>query len=381
MAIPALAIVAVAAAYALAGKKKPGPDAAADDAKIKIKLVKSGDVSKIKDALGDAVKEFTNEEIRAAVAENGVEAAAVALEEVAKRRKKRRRGRKKPRPEKKMRAATPAAAAKALRQYLRGGGNFGTKSNPSRKVSRYQRRMGMAEKERDGIVGPKTRRRAKKYGVVLPLRGAAATSERARNQNRATIDFANNMALQDGSEKSAGEIKAEEDGHDKKQRRKRKRPKAAALALRTYLKKKGANFGSKRKRSRKVRRLQKKMRKIKADGIVGPKTRRRAKALGVRLPRRRKTGAAVAPKPAPQPRPDPQDMPDAEDVARSPLEAAEDLRSYLQEPGANFGTGAYPSSVVQEAQYDMGDPNPDGIVGPNTRAYARDQGVTLPPRS
>ena len=61
----------------------------------------------------------------------------------------------------------PFEAAVALKAYLLGGGNFGTKARPSKNVYAAQKVFGIPS---DGIVGPVTRRAARKWGVVLPLR-------------------------------------------------------------------------------------------------------------------------------------------------------------------------------------------------------------------
>ena len=66
---------------------------------------------------------------------------------------------------------TPAQAAVALRDYLAKSGDFGSKAHPSSIVAQYQGQIGTSA---DGIVGPKTRTAASKYGVTLPTAGATS---------------------------------------------------------------------------------------------------------------------------------------------------------------------------------------------------------------
>lgn len=61
---------------------------------------------------------------------------------------------------------------------------------------------------------------------------------------------------------------------------------AAAVALRDYLLA-GGKFGTQRARSEEVRVAQAAMGVTGEDGIVGPKTRKAARALGVKLPLRK----------------------------------------------------------------------------------------------
>ena len=68
-------------------------------------------------------------------------------------------------------ALTPAQAAVALRDYLAKSGDFGSKAHPSSIVAQYQGQLGTSA---DGIVGPKTRTAASKYGVTLPTAGATS---------------------------------------------------------------------------------------------------------------------------------------------------------------------------------------------------------------
>lgn len=64
---------------------------------------------------------------------------------------------------------TPDQAAKILQIWTKGGGNQGTKNNRSETVKRCQALMGLTA---DGIIGPKTRRRARELGYTLAPRSA-----------------------------------------------------------------------------------------------------------------------------------------------------------------------------------------------------------------
>jgi murein L,D-transpeptidase YcbB/YkuD len=68
---------------------------------------------------------------------------------------------------------TAPQAALKLRDYLASTGDFGSKAHPSSQVARYQGPLGTAA---DGIVGPKTRTAAAKYGVILPVAAAASSA-------------------------------------------------------------------------------------------------------------------------------------------------------------------------------------------------------------
>src|SRR5262245_15441984 len=53
---------------------------------------------------------------------------------------------------------------------------------------------------------------------------------------------------------------------------------------------------------------------------------------------------------------------------RSAVQAAKDLKNYINQPGASLGSKAAPSVFVQAAQRDMGGGlTADGIFGPKTR--------------
>lgn len=67
---------------------------------------------------------------------------------------------------------TPDQAAKVLYIWTKGGGNQGTKTNRSATVRNCQELMGFSGADADGIVGPKTRTRAKELGYILAPRSA-----------------------------------------------------------------------------------------------------------------------------------------------------------------------------------------------------------------
>lgn len=67
---------------------------------------------------------------------------------------------------------TADQAAKILQIWTKGGGNQGTKGNPSATVKRCQLLMGFSGTDADGIIGPKTRTRARELGYVLAPRSA-----------------------------------------------------------------------------------------------------------------------------------------------------------------------------------------------------------------
>jgi murein L,D-transpeptidase YcbB/YkuD len=207
-------------------------------------------------------------------------------------------------------------AAAALRDYLASTGDFGSKAKPSAKVKAYQKTMGGLTA--DGIVGPKTIARAKALGVTLP------TAPGSTSSSTTTAKSSQQQAAQD---------------------------------LATYLSS-GGDYGSKAKPSARVKALQSAMGGLTADGIVGPKTIARAKALGVTLP------AAGAKAPA------------TKTATGTAAQAAADLKSYLERTG-DFGSKAHPSETVKGYQKSLG-VTADGIVGPKTRAAASSYGSILP---
>lgn len=167
----------------------------------------------------------------------------------------------------------------------------------------------------------------------------------------------------------------------------------AAQLLAVHLAQSGANFGSAGNPNTFVGTFQTAMGGLTADGIVGPATRARAKALGVELPVRK---VPVAQPPAAKPAPAKPALkataklkpstsattPSGTALTASVLpakQAAELLRAHLAEPGANWGYAGHENKFVATSQRDMG-LVPDGIVGPATRARALELGVTLPAR-
>lgn len=120
-------------------------------------------------------------------------------------------------------------------------------------------------------------------------------------------------------------------------------PKTAALQLLAWLKA-TRRFGGGSDRPNEIKDAQTDL-GVKPDGIVGPKTRAAAAAVGVDLP-------------------------------RSPRDAAIELKTFLVQT-KRFGSATDHPLEVKAAQSDLG-VEPDGIVGPKTRAAAKKAGVTLP---
>ncbi len=216
-----------------------------------------------------------------------------------------------------------ATAASNLRDYLLKTNNFGDDNHKIPQIAAYQKDMGMGN-DAIGIVGPKTRAKAKTLGVTLP-------------------------------EKQSGSSTIAKD---------------AAKNLKSYLDS-TKDFGTKARPSQHVRDYQAKMGGLVNDGIVGPKTNARAKVLGFTLPNRpvattSKTTAKLTAKPTAKPSTKP-----------TPKDSAAALGKYLTRT-KDFGTKAKPSATVKQYQTYMGGLQNDGIVGPKTRARAQALGTTLP---
>jgi len=64
-------------------------------------------------------------------------------------------------------STTPRQAAADLKSFLKRTGRFGSRIDKPAEIIRAQRALGVTA---DGIVGPKTRRAARQWGVVLPPR-------------------------------------------------------------------------------------------------------------------------------------------------------------------------------------------------------------------
>ncbi len=202
-------------------------------------------------------------------------------------------------------------AASALRDYLIRTNEFGSDNNKIPEIAGYQRDMGMGSNA-IGIVGPMTRNKASALGVTLPQKKATSTNN----------------------------------------------AKQAAASLKDYLTNTG-DFGSKAQPSQNVKSFQTQMGGLVNDGIVGPKTRARAQALGVSLP------SASTPKASPK-------APSA-----TPSQCATALSKYLARTNS-YGTKTNPDATVKHYQSCMGGLVADGIVGPKTNARAKALGVTLP---
>ncbi|UCC72286.1 MAG: hypothetical protein JSV86_18255 [Gemmatimonadota bacterium] len=268
-------------------------------------------------------------------------------------------------------------AAKGLQAYIQKGGNPGTRAKPSASVKVYQALMGGLKA--DGIVGPKTRARAAALGypLTIPYLQVVPLSEKKAQAVDKLVAVAQDKSKPPAQRKFAANMA-------RKIATSKPTPlenmKAAALALSDYTRA-GGHQGTRARPSSTVKKYQALMGGLKADGIVGPKTRARAAALGHPLaPRARRARAAARPA-LPAPRPAPAAPAAAPIVAEpTPEEAAARLRIYTKE-GGNQGTRANPSSIVKRYQALMGGLVADGIIGPKTRARAKALGSTLYPRS
>lgn len=223
-------------------------------------------------------------------------------------------------------------AAIGLRDNLQKTNDYGSKAKPNLAAKNFQSKMGGLVA--DGIVGPKTNTRAKQLGVTLPAPRKIASTP------------ANTTANKD-----------------------------AATGLKAYLTKTNS-FGSKAKPDATVKSYQTKMGGLVNDGIVGPKTRARAQALGAVLPQPK----AAAPKPVAKPVEKPKVVViNKPETPPTPYQGAMGLKSYLERTG-DFGTKAKPSATVATYQKIMDGLTTDGIVGPKTEARALHLGAKLPPR-
>jgi hypothetical protein len=245
---------------------------------------------------------------------------------------------------------TQSAAQKAageLSSYLAASHDFGSKAHPSATVKSYQSLMGGLTA--DGIVGAKTRARAKALGVILPAAPNASTPVKPSTPGGKPAVTTPAIGGQ----------------------------KQAAVDLGAYLAQ-THSFGSKGHPDATVKAKQAAMGGLTADGIVGAKTRARADALGVKLP----SGAgSTAPAPhvaaSPAAKPSPSSPAPSSPAVNPQKQAAVNLGQYLA-LSHDFGSKAHPSSTVKASQAAMGGLTADGIVGPKTRARALALGVELP---
>jgi hypothetical protein len=155
---------------------------------------------------------------------------------------------------------SPKQAALELQSYLSKGGAPGSKGKPAAAVRDAQRDMGMVAKEQDGIVGPHTRAAAKSLGVTLPEPKASPAKAAPATKKLAPVAKA------------------------------KRAPKQAALDLANYVKQSGAQLGNRNRPSQIVHDAQVDMLMpvTQVDGIYGPVTAARGKALGVAMPARPK---------------------------------------------------------------------------------------------
>jgi len=236
--------------------------------------------------------------------------------------------------------ATPKQAAEGLRKYLERTGSFGSDDKRDSTVREYQRLMGMGSNA-IGIVGPRTRAKAKSLGSILPANPAEyKTKPKQEPKTPATP--------------KVGE--------------KNPTPRESAAGLKKYLERTGS-FGSDKQPDTTVKQYQFYMQMGKdAIGIVGPKTRKLAKILGSVLPEKPSSHKPNKPTPA---------KPSSDTAKR----AASGLKSYLEKT-SDFGSDNHKSSNVKTFQAAMGmGSDAIGIVGPKTRARAKALGVTLPQKA
>jgi hypothetical protein len=170
---------------------------------------------------------------------------------------RRRRGKGK-KVRRRRRRLTPKRAARLLRSYLVASKDFGSRRKPSRRVAKYQRAM--KKLKADGIVGRKTAARAKQLGVTLPSREGAPTRTTVAPTTPRYVPY----------EVIPTAVTP-----------------AAAAARRGHYLPGGVNPGPRAPRSGEVAKSQRTMGGgIAVDGIYGPQTQGRARALGVSIPSR-----------------------------------------------------------------------------------------------
>lgn len=168
---------------------------------------------------------------------------------------------------------SPRDAAQRLYDYARGllradrGGELGTKGRPSETVRHYQKAMGKIRA--DGQYGPKTRARGKELlGRTFPVRKrATAPAEVVPAPPKPAEPTAEPASVTTAPAEMV------------------RTPKEAAQDLFDYAKQapkkagRGEWFGTKTKPNPIVAAAQRNMGGLKDDGIYGPKTRRRGRAL------------------------------------------------------------------------------------------------------
>lgn len=240
---------------------------------------------------------------------------------------------------------TPAAAAAMLATFLRQNPSaYGSKLRASASVATFQRLVGIPE---TGMVDAATRKAAAAVGTQLPYPPSSAPAPAPAPAPARVPSTTPSAAVQ------------------------------AANLLRQYLisrRTDASAFGLKGRPSQPVAGFQQAA-GITVDGIIGPQTYAAAERLGVPLPPR-PTAAVQASAPAPAPVQVPT-TPAPSELKR----AANLLNMYLRQAKAlaAFGTRAQPSEPVRRYQRKAGI-TADGIVGPQTYASAKAQGVYLPAR-
>lgn len=246
------------------------------------------------------------------------------------------------------------AAAVQLREYVLRTGDYGSRQKGSATVAKLQRAMGV---KATGYAGPGTRKAAQALGVTIPRSRKEAQDTKAAK--------AKALAARGGAKRAAA-TRARVAKPTAREAYDALPLKGKAAVLRMFLvehKRERAAFGYKGRPSQPVRDFQAAA-GLAADGILGPRTRAKAKALGVDLP----------------PRPDAR--PTTGEGGSAIKAIVTQLRDYLRANSRDvnaFGHRGYPSPNVVRAQQAMGIAT-DGIVGPNTYAAAERYGVELPLR-
>ena len=250
------------------------------------------------------------------------------------------------------------AAARALAGFMLRTGKV---RDPQ--IAKYQRQMGGGIAA-DGIVGPATRARAAKLGVILP-----ADKRKVINLPpvpiQATPPTARRPAPPAPPEPKARPAARPSQPAKPVPTTAKLTAVQAAREYQAYMIG-GGSKGSKAKPNPQLKIYQAAMGGLDVDGIDGPKTQARARAL--LTVDNVKNGS-----PAPV-------MTQKKVDALSPRDYALALQNHLDN-GGSAGTAAKPSPQVRSAQLGMGGGIvADGIYGPNTQARARALGVVLKPR-
>lgn len=260
------------------------------------------------------------------------------------------------------------SAARALAGFM-----LRTGKTQGAEIAQYQARMGGIEA--DGKVGPKTRARAAALGVILPAQGRQLpqpVTPRAKPKPHVT-NLPPVPIYGNPNGRAAQRPPAPPEPAKPRQPAQRPTmtssaaapgltPSVAARQYQAYITG-GGSKGSKAKPSAEIKKYQAAMGKLVVDGIDGPKTQARARALLTVDNVRNGSPAPV--------------VTQQKQAALTPKDYALALRNHL-ESGGSRGTKAAPSAAVKASQLGMGGGLvPDGQYGPKTQARASALGVTL----